>query len=75
MGVSYFENDALAPEEPNVYRLRSLPLFSAPAERNVLMADYVGPTFRSAGAKNLRSHESINIRSLRDRVIWSGTGR
>ena len=35
---------ALAPEEPNVYRLRGQLLFGAPAERNELIDEY--PTLR-----------------------------
>ena len=36
-------NQALAPEEPNVYSLRGQPMFGAPAERNVLVDEYVEP--------------------------------
>ena len=52
----------------------SQPRFGAPAERDVLVDEYIEPlkrSFRSAGAKNLLGPElSIKIRSLRDSAIW-----
>ena len=46
-------NEVLAPEEPNVYRLRDDRMLGAPGERNVPVDHYVQPfVFRSAGAKN-----------------------
>ena len=35
------QNQVMAPEEPNVYSLRGQPMFGAPAQRNVLVDEYV----------------------------------
>ena len=60
-------SDVLAPEEPNVYRLRDRPTFGAPAERNVLVDEFVEPYISLRWSEELyRLGESINIRSLRD---------
>ncbi|MEA2206580.1 MAG: hypothetical protein QOE77_3356 [Blastocatellia bacterium] len=54
-----FENYALAPEEPNVYRLCSQPLSGAPAERNVLVDEdielYISLRWSEAEAYGLDS--------------------
>jgi len=64
-GAPDFENDALAPEEPNVYRLRSPPLFGAPAERNVLwLMSTSNYTFRSAGAKKKLTDSTVYKHSV-----------
>ena len=39
--ISKQADDALAPEEPNVYRLTAQVMFDAPAERNVLVDAYI----------------------------------
>ena len=41
-------NDVLAPEEPNVYRLRDPPMFGAPEERNVLVDEQANRTMHFA---------------------------
>jgi hypothetical protein len=52
-------NSALAPGEPNVYRLRSQLLFGALAERNVPGGVRRTMHFRSAGAKKLIDRTSL----------------
>src|SRR6267143_6909033 len=60
-----FENDALAPDEPNVYRLCSQSLFGAPAERNVLwLMSTSNYAFRSAGAKKKLTDSTVYKHSV-----------
>ncbi len=57
----------MAPEEPNVYSLRGQPMFGAPAERNVLVDEYVEPYISLRWSEESSGREeSINMRSLRD---------